>query len=81
MYRLRRTLPDRLPHRRHRDERARVSRSFSLEKCIGCQKCVKICPADALEMFFTPEEQAILAQLAARDEAKTPAAPPAEAAG
>lgn len=34
-------------------------------KCIGCQKCVKICPASALEMFFTPEEQKILADLAA----------------
>ncbi|NTW99622.1 MAG: 4Fe-4S dicluster domain-containing protein, partial [Geobacteraceae bacterium] len=33
--------------------------------CIGCQKCVKICPASALEMFFTPEEQKILAELAA----------------
>src|SRR5512138_2314116 len=32
-------------------------------KCIGCVKCVKICPAQAIEMFFTPEEQAILAQL------------------
>ncbi|MBT0653573.1 electron transfer flavoprotein subunit alpha [Geomobilimonas luticola] len=35
------------------------------EKCIGCQKCVKICPASALEMYFTPEEQKILAELAA----------------
>ena len=34
-------------------------------KCIGCQKCVKICPAEALEMFFTPEELEILKQLAA----------------
>jgi electron transfer flavoprotein alpha subunit len=34
-------------------------------KCIGCQKCVKICPASALEMYFTPEEQKILAELAA----------------
>ena len=34
-------------------------------KCIGCQKCVKICPASALEMFFTPEEQKILAELTA----------------
>ncbi|MDO9308587.1 MAG: 4Fe-4S dicluster domain-containing protein, partial [Deltaproteobacteria bacterium] len=33
-------------------------------KCIGCLKCVKICPAAALEMYFTPEEQAILAELA-----------------
>ena len=34
-------------------------------KCIGCQKCIKICPATALEMYFTPEEQKILAELAA----------------
>jgi electron transfer flavoprotein alpha subunit len=34
-------------------------------KCIGCLKCVKICPASALEMYFTPEEQRILAELAA----------------
>ena len=27
------------------------------EKCIGCVKCVKICPVQAIEMFFTPEEQ------------------------
>jgi len=33
-------------------------------KCIGCQKCLKVCPASALEMFFTPEEQKILAELA-----------------
>ena len=29
-------------------------------KCIGCVKCVKVCPAQAIEMFFTPEEQKIL---------------------
>ena len=34
-------------------------------KCIGCQKCVKICPASALEMYFTPEELKVLEQLAA----------------
>ena len=33
-------------------------------KCIGCVKCVKICPASALEMYFTPEEQKILDELA-----------------
>ncbi|MBE0504704.1 MAG: electron transfer flavoprotein subunit alpha [Desulfuromonadales bacterium] len=33
-------------------------------KCIGCLKCVKVCPAQALEIFFTPEEQEILAELA-----------------
>ncbi|MHB8057138.1 MAG: FAD-binding protein [Desulfuromonadaceae bacterium] len=34
-------------------------------KCIGCLKCVKICPSSAIEMFFTAEEQQILAELAA----------------
>jgi len=32
-------------------------------KCIGCQKCIKICPATALEMYFTPEELKILEEL------------------
>ncbi len=36
------------------------------EKCIGCVKCIKVCPAQALEMFFTPEEERILAELAAQ---------------
>ena len=33
--------------------------------CIGCRKCVKICPAEALEMSFTPEEEALLKELEA----------------
>lgn len=33
------------------------------DKCIGCRKCVDICPALALEMFFTPEELKILKRL------------------
>ncbi len=49
-----------------------------LDKCIGCQKCVKVCPATALEMFFTPDEQAILDQLATQDSAKAAAPPPEE---
>ena len=24
-------------------------------KCIGCVKCVKVCPAQAIDLFFTPE--------------------------
>jgi electron transfer flavoprotein alpha subunit len=41
------------------------------EKCIGCLKCVKVCPAQALEMAFTPEELKILEQLAATGTATT----------
>lgn len=34
-------------------------------KCIGCNKCVKGCPAEALVISFTPEEERMLAELAA----------------
>lgn len=34
--------------------------------CIGCKKCVKACPADAFEMYFTPEQLEVLAQIAER---------------
>jgi len=37
---------------------------ISGEKCIGCVKCVKVCPAQAIEMSFTPEELKILGDLA-----------------
>jgi electron transfer flavoprotein alpha subunit len=33
------------------------------DKCIGCVKCVKVCPAQAIDMFFTPGEQKILDEL------------------
>jgi electron transfer flavoprotein alpha subunit len=45
---------------------------INLEKCIGCRRCVKICPAEALEMYFTPEEQKILDQIAASSKGKEP---------
>ena len=42
------------------------------EKCIGCIKCVKVCPAEAIYMHLTDEEKKILADLekagAANDE-------------
>lgn len=39
-----------------------------LTKCIGCLKCVKVCPVQALEMSFTPEEQQLLEQLRSQAE-------------
>jgi len=45
-------------------------------KCIGCVKCVKVCPVQALEMSFTPEELRVLEQLA--QAASSSAAPPEE---
>jgi electron transfer flavoprotein alpha subunit len=37
---------------------------IDIEKCTGCRRCLKVCPAEALEIFFTPEQQEILKQLA-----------------
>ncbi len=36
---------------------------IDIPKCIGCVKCVKACPGSALEIFYTPEELAILAEM------------------
>jgi electron transfer flavoprotein alpha subunit len=49
---------------------------ITVEKCIGCRKCLKVCPADALEIYYTPEEQKILAEMKAR--AQTTEAPEVE---
>ncbi len=51
---------------------------IDLEKCTRCQRCIKICPAQALEIIYTPEEQKILDELAAQKAAKPAAAPEAE---
>ena len=37
---------------------------IDLEKCIGCLKCVKICPAEALEMVFSPKKKSWLTEIA-----------------
>jgi len=42
---------------------------FLDDKCTGCGKCVKVCPASAVEMFFTAEERKILAELAKQPDA------------
>lgn len=47
-----------------------------VEKCIGCLKCIKICPSEAIEIYYTPEEQKILAEIKAK--AKAEAVPEAE---
>jgi electron transfer flavoprotein alpha subunit len=38
---------------------------IALDNCIGCLKCVKICPAGALEIFYTKEELEIIASFSA----------------
>lgn len=43
-----------------------------IEKCIGCRKCLKICPAESLEMYFTEEEKKILAEIAVSAKGKQP---------
>jgi electron transfer flavoprotein alpha subunit len=47
---------------------------IDLEKCTRCQRCAKICPAQAIEIYYTPEEQKILDELAAQKAAVGPAA-------
>lgn len=39
---------------------------IAVEKCVGslCRKCIKICPAEAIEIYFTPEELKLLAEIA-----------------
>jgi len=49
---------------------------IDVEKCTGCRRCIKVCPADAIEIYYTPEEQKILAEIEATKVAA--AAPKAE---
>ncbi len=37
---------------------------IDIDKCTGCRRCLKVCPVEALEIFFTPEQQEILNRLA-----------------
>jgi electron transfer flavoprotein alpha subunit len=49
---------------------------IDLEKCTRCRRCIKVCPAEAIEIYFTPEEQKILDELAAQKGAARPEAEP-----
>ena len=49
-----------------------------VEKCIGCLKCIKICPSEAIEIYYTPEEQKILAEIEAKAKARAEAVPEAK---
>jgi len=40
---------------------------IDITKCIGCRKCIKVCPAEAIEIYYTPEQQKILAEIAAKE--------------
>jgi electron transfer flavoprotein alpha subunit len=51
---------------------------IDLEKCTRCQRCLKVCPAEAIEIYYTPEEQKILDELAKQKAAAKPAAPEVE---
>jgi electron transfer flavoprotein alpha subunit len=48
-------------------------------KCNICQKCIKVCPANAIEIYFTPEQQKILAEIEAQAKAAGAKAAPATA--
>jgi len=39
---------------------------INVQTCTGCRRCIKICPAEAIEIYYTPEEQKILDELAAQ---------------
>jgi len=49
---------------------------FIVERCTGCRRCIKVCPADAIEIYYTPDELRILAEIEAQ--ATAAAAPEAE---
>jgi len=51
---------------------------IDLSKCIVCQKCIKVCPANAIELYFTPEQMKILAEIEAQAKAAGTGAAPVD---
>jgi electron transfer flavoprotein alpha subunit len=46
---------------------------IDLVKCTRCQRCIKVCPVQAIEIVYTPEEQKILDEIAKQKAAAKPA--------
>jgi electron transfer flavoprotein alpha subunit len=42
------------------------------EKCTGCRRCLRVCPSDALEIYFPPEQLKILEELGIKPEDALP---------
>ena len=40
---------------------------FNAALCIGCAKCVKVCPSGAIEMYLTPAERKLLDEILAME--------------
>jgi electron transfer flavoprotein alpha subunit len=51
---------------------------FNIAKCTGCRRCIRICPAEAIEIFFTPEQLEILKALEKQPAAAAPQEAPVE---
>ncbi|UCB44152.1 MAG: electron transfer flavoprotein subunit alpha [Dehalococcoidales bacterium] len=50
---------------------------IDIEKCTGCRRCLRICPAEAIEIYLTPEQQKIIDELD-KEKAATGAEPEVE---
>jgi electron transfer flavoprotein alpha subunit len=51
---------------------------FNIQKCTGCRRCIRACPAEAIETYFTPEQQKILDEIAKQGTAAEVETEPAE---
>jgi len=54
---------------------------IDVTKCTGCRRCLRICPTQAIEIFFTPEQLKIIAELDKQGAVAAPEAPVEEEKG